>query len=69
MPLFDDNSRFINDSHYEFGKMFFCTYHFDICLIKMLLSNRQVTLDFKPWSRELVQRCLNTIYVSIKNIL
>ncbi len=63
MPLFDD-SRFINDSHYEFGKMFFCTYHF-----KMLLSNRQVTLDFKPWSRELVQRCLNTIYVSIKNIL
>ncbi len=46
--LFVDNSRYINDSHYEFGKMFVARITLSHpCLVKihkMLLSNWRVTL-------------------------
>ncbi len=74
MLLFVDNRMHISHiSHYEFGKMFVTRITLSHALKKKKKKKRAnkskcfsaefpLTLDFEPWCRELVQRCLNTCH-------
>ncbi len=63
--------RYFSDiSHYEFGKMFVTcitlshafktNYKNEQMMSKCFNTEFPRALDFEPWCRELVQRCLNT---------
>ncbi len=61
--------RYFSDiSHYEFGKMFITRITLSHALIffekisKCFSAEFPRALNFEPWRRELVQRCLNTCH-------
>ncbi len=66
--------RYFSDiSHYEFGKMFVTRITLSHAFKNFFYKNEQMmskcfsaefsrALDFKPWCRELVQRCLSTCH-------
>ncbi len=70
--------RYFSDiSHYEFGKMFvtritlshtFKKKKNEQMMSKCFSAEFPRALDFEPWRRELVQRCLNNLQMFLENI-